>query len=106
MGEFSLNLNATLCIGPCIITALSLTETTYMGINSEGTGREAKLGKKKGPAARATRHEEILIQENMIQTEMLMKSDNIKRCAYMYIALLFFFRQLARMKTNIVNPGH
>ena len=90
MGEFSLNLNATLCIGPCIITALSLTETTYMGINSEGTSREAKLGKKKGPAARATRHKEILIQENMIQTEMLMKSDNIKQCTYMYIALLFF----------------
>ena len=90
MGEFSLNLNATLCIGPCIITALSLTETTYVGINSEGTSREAKLGKKKVPAARATRHEEILIQENMIQTEMLMKSDNIKRCTYMYIALLFF----------------
>ena len=91
MGEFSLNLNATLCIGPCKITALSLTKTTYMGINSEGTSREAKLGKKiKGPAARATRHEEILIQENMIQTEMLMKSDNIKRCTYMYIVLLFF----------------
>ena len=91
MGEFSLNLNATLCIGPCKITALSLTETAYMGINSEGTSREAKLGKKKkGPAARATRHEEILIQENMIQTEMLMKSDNIKRCTYMYIPLLFF----------------
>ena len=90
MGEFLLYFIATLCIDPCIITALSLTETTYMGINSEGTGREAKLGKKKGPAARATRHEEILIQENMIQTEMLMKSDNIKRCAYMYIALLFF----------------
>ena len=105
MGEFSLNLNATLCIAPCIITALSLTETTYMGMNSEGTSREAKLGKKKGPA-RATRNEEILIQENMIQTEMLMKSDNIKRCTYMYIALLFFFRQLARMKTNVVNPGH
>ena len=47
MGEFSLNLNATLCIGPCKITALSLTETAYMGINSEGTSREAKLGKKK-----------------------------------------------------------
>ena len=47
MGEFSLNLNATLCIGPCIITALSLTETTYMGINSQGTSREAKLGKKR-----------------------------------------------------------
>ena len=42
----------------------------------------------------------------MIQTEMLMKSDNIKRCTYMYIALLFFFRQLARIRTNIVNPGH
>ena len=42
----------------------------------------------------------------MIQTEMLMKSDNIKRCTYMHIALPFFFRQLARIRTNIVNPGH
>ena len=47
MGEFSLNLIATLCIGPCIITALSLTETNYIGINSQGTSREARLGKKK-----------------------------------------------------------
>ena len=90
MGEFSLNLIAILCVGPRIITVLSLTETTYMGINSQGTSREVKLGKKKGPAARVTRHEEILIQGNVIQTEMLMKSDNIKRCTYMYIALLFF----------------
>ena len=36
---------------------------------------------------------------------MLMKSDRIKRCTYMYIALLFF-RQLARIRTYIVNPGH
>ena len=90
MGEFSLNLNATLSIGPRIITTLSLTETTNMEINSHGTSGEAKLGKKKGPAARVTRHEEILIQGNVIQTEMLMKSDRIKRCTYMYIALLFF----------------
>ena len=91
IGEFSLNLNASLCIGSCKITTLSLTETTYMGINSQGTSGEAKLGKKKnGPAARVTRHEEILIQGIMIQTGMLMKSDNIKRCTYMYIALLFF----------------
>ena len=47
MGEFSLNLNATLCTGPRIITARSLTETTYMEINSHGTSGEAKLGKKK-----------------------------------------------------------
>ena len=47
IGEFSLNLNATLCIGSCKITTLSLTETTYMGINSQGTSGEAKLGKKK-----------------------------------------------------------
>ena len=60
-----------------------------MGINSQGTSGGAKLGKKKGPAARVTRHEQILIQGNVIQTEMLMKSDNIKRCTYMYIALLF-----------------
>ena len=46
MGEFSLNLIAMLCIGPRIITTLSLAETTYMGINSEGTSGEAKLGKK------------------------------------------------------------
>ena len=105
IGEFSLNLNASLCIGSCKITTLSLTETTYMGINSQGTSGEAKLGKKYGPAAQVTRHEEILIQGIMIQTEMLMKSDNIKRCTYMYIALLFF-RQLARIRTNIVNPGH
>ena len=52
-----------------------------------------------------TRHEEILIQRNVTQTEMLMKSDKIKRCTYKYIAL-FFFRQLARTRTNIVNPGH
>ena len=36
---------------------------------------------------------------------MLMKSDRIKGCTYMYIALLFF-RQLARIRTYIVNPGH
>ena len=90
IGEFSLNLNASLCIGSCKITTLSLTETTYMGINSQGTSGEAKLGKKYGPAAQVTRHEEILIQGIMIQTEMLMKSDKIKRCTYMYIALLFF----------------
>ena len=47
MGEFSLNLIAILCVGPRIITVLSLTETTYMGINSQGTSREVKLGKKK-----------------------------------------------------------
>ena len=47
IGEFSLNLNASLCIGSCKITTLSLTETTYMGINSQGTSGEAKLGKKK-----------------------------------------------------------
>ena len=46
MGEFSLNLIATLYICPCIITALSLTETNYIGINSQGTSREARLGKK------------------------------------------------------------
>ena len=90
IGEFSLNLNASHCIGSCKITTLSLTETTCMGINSQGTSGEAKLGKKNGPAARVTRHEEILIQGIMIQTEMLMKSDNIKRCTYMHIALLFF----------------
>ena len=90
MGEFSLNLIAILYTGPPIITVLSLTETTYMGINSQGTSGEAKLEKKYGPAAQVTRHEEILIQGIMIQTEMLMKSDNIKRCTYMYIALLFF----------------
>ena len=90
MGEFSLNLIAMLCIGPRIITTLSLPETTYMGINSQGTSGEAKLGKKNGPAARVTRHEEILIKGYMIQTEMLMKSYRIKRCTYRYIALLFF----------------
>ena len=47
MGEFSLNLIAILYTGPRIITVLSLTETTYMGINSQGTSGEAKLGKKK-----------------------------------------------------------
>ena len=47
MGEFSLNLNATLSIGPRLITTLFLTETTYMEINSPGTSGEAKLGKKK-----------------------------------------------------------
>ena len=47
MGEFSLNLNATLSIGPRIITTLFLTETTYMEINSPGTSGEVKLGKKK-----------------------------------------------------------
>ena len=79
-----------------VITALLLTEMTYMGINSQGTSREARLGKKKrsGPAARVTRHEEILIQgnviqRNVIQTEMLMKSGKIKRCTYML--LLYFF---------------
>ena len=61
-----------------------------MGINSQGTSGEAKLGKKNGPAARVTRHEEILIKGYMIQTEMLMKSYRIKQCTYMYIALLFF----------------
>ena len=66
MGEFSFNLNTTLCIGPPIITTPSLTETTYMGINSHGTSGEAKLGKKTGPAARVTRHDEILIQGNVI----------------------------------------
>ena len=35
MGEFSLNLNATLSIGPRIITARSPTETTYIEINSQ-----------------------------------------------------------------------
>ena len=63
---------------------------TYMGINSQGTSREAKLGTKKRSGSTVTRHEEILIQGNVIQTEMLMKSDRIKRCTYMYIALLFF----------------
>ena len=105
MGEFSLNLIAMLCIGPRIITTLSLAETTYMGINSQGTSGEAKLGKKNGPAARVTRHEEILIKGYMNQTEMLMKSYRIKRCTYRYIALLFF-RQLARIRTNTANPGH
>ena len=77
-----------------------------MGINSQGTSGETKLGKKKnGLTARLTRHEEILIQGNVTHTEMLMKSDKIKRCSYMYISL-FFFRQLARIRTNIVNPGH
>ena len=52
-----------------------------------------------------TRHEEILIQRNVTQTEMLMKSDKIKRCTYIYITLLFF-RQLARTRTNSVNSGH
>ena len=47
MGEFSLNLIHILCVGPHIITTLSLTETTYMEINSHGTSGEAKLGKKK-----------------------------------------------------------
>ena len=42
MGEFSLNLNATLSIGPRIITTLFLTETTYMEINSPGTSGDAK----------------------------------------------------------------
>ena len=42
MGEFSLNLIATL-----VITALPLTEMTYMEINSQGTSGEAKLGKKR-----------------------------------------------------------
>ena len=65
---------------------------------------EAKLRGKKCPAARETRHEEILIQRNVTRTEMLMKSDNIKRCTYMYIALLF--RQLARIRTKIVNSRH
>ena len=65
-----------------------------MGINSQGTIGEAKLRKKNGPAARVTRHEEILIQKNVIQrnviqTEMLMKSGKIKRCTYML--LLYFF---------------
>ena len=63
-----------------------------------------EIKKKKCPAARETRHEEILIQRNVTQTEMLMKSDNIKRCTYMYIALLF--RQLASIRTKIVNPRH
>ena len=77
-----------------VITALLLTEMTYMGINSQGTIGEAKLRKKNGPAARMTRHEEILIQKNVIQrnviqTEMLMKSGKIKRCTYML--LLYFF---------------
>ena len=67
-------------------------------------GRRNKA-KKNGLTARVTRHEEILIQGNVTHTEMLMKSDKIKRCIYMYIALLFF-RQLARITTNIVNPGH
>ena len=65
---------------------------------------KAKLREKKCPAARETRHEEILIQRNVTRTEMLMKSDNIKRCTYMYIALLF--RQLARIRTKIVNSRH
>ena len=76
-----------------------------MGINLQGTSGEAKLGKKNGLVAQVTRHEEILIQGNVIQTEMLMNSDNIKRCTCMYISLLFF-RQLARIRTNVVNPGH
>ena len=46
MGGFSLNLIDILCVGPRIITVLSLTETTYMGINSQGTSGEAKLEKK------------------------------------------------------------
>ena len=61
---------------------------TYLGINSQGTSGGAELGKKKR-SARVTRHEEILIQGNVIQTEMLMKSDNIKRYTYMYIVLYF-----------------
>ena len=105
MGEFSLKLIAILYTGPRIITVLSLTETTYMGINSQGTSGEAKLGKEYGPAAQVTRHEEILIQGIMIQTEMLMKSDKTKRCTYMNIGLPFL-RQLARISTNIVNSGH
>ena len=88
MGGFSLNLIAILCVGPRIIKARSLTETTYMGINSQGTSGEVKLGKN-GPAAQVTRHEEILIQRNVTQTEMLMKSDKAKRCTYIYITLLF-----------------
>ena len=99
MGEFSLNLIATL-----VITALPLTEMTYMEINSQGTSGEAKLGKN-GPAARVIRRKEILIQRNVIQTEIRMKSNKIKRYIYIYIALLLF-RQLARIRTNIVNPGH
>ena len=47
MGGFSLNLIDILYTGPRIITVLSLTETTYMGINSQGTSGEAKLGKKR-----------------------------------------------------------
>ena len=39
--------NAILCVGPRIIKARSLTETTYMGINSQGTSGEVKLGKKR-----------------------------------------------------------
>ena len=52
-----------------------------------------------------TRHEEILIQRNVTQKEMLMKSDKVKRYTYMDIALLFL-RQLARIRTNVVNSGH
>ena len=66
-------------------------------------GRRNK--EKNGPAAQVTRHEEILIQRNVTQKEMLMKSDKIKRCTYMDIALLFL-RQLARIRTNVVNSGH
>ena len=47
MGGFSLNLITILCVGPRIIKARSLTETTYMGINSQGTSGEVKLGKKR-----------------------------------------------------------
>ena len=105
MGEFSLNLNATLSIGPRIITTLFLTETTYMEINSPGTSGEAELGKKKRSGSTGDQARRDPDSGNVIQTEMLMKSDRIKRCTYMYIALLFF-RQLARMKTNVVNSGH
>ena len=106
MGEFSLNLNATLCIGPCKITALSLTETAYMGINSEGTSREAKLGKKKKvrlhgrPGTKRSWFRRIWFKQKC-WWNLITLSDALT-CIFPY----FFFRQLARMKTNVVNPGH
>ena len=106
IGEFSLNLNASLCIGSCKITTLSLTETTYMGINSQGTSGEAKLGKKKTvrlhgwPGMKRSWFRGLWFKQEC-WWNLIILSD-----ALTCILLYFFFRQLARIRTNIVNPGH
>ena len=78
---------------------------TYMGINSQGTSREAKLGTKKRSGSTGDQARRDPDSGECDSNRNVDESDKIKQCTYMYIALLFF-RQLAWIRTNIVNPGH